>query len=82
MTDSIKLRCKCGATFEQTCSTYLSRGERDEKGRLYQAERRADDWLEMHKACLAPTYSGVPVPVYPPPAPWQPPYVVTSGGAA
>lgn len=52
----IELKCKCGAeaVFEDERGVFINRGgDRDEKGRCYVIEQRADDWQERHQQCLA-----------------------------
>lgn len=49
---NIKAHCSCGASFEISSATYLlPGGARDDKGRVYLAELRAQEWLDMHKDC-------------------------------
>lgn len=48
----IKLTCSCGASFEASSGTFASGGGRkDEKGRVYLVEVRADQWLDRHARC-------------------------------
>jgi len=50
----IKLTCKCGAKIELSDPRmyYIDFGHPDEYGDVFQIERRAREWLQMHKACL------------------------------
>lgn len=52
MTEAIRLTCRCGSTFSMECSSYAAGGRRDDKGRMYIAEVRADAWMAAHAGCL------------------------------
>jgi len=53
---SIDLRCPCGASISlsDAAESYInpSDGSPDKKGRRYQIELRADDWLDRHQKCV------------------------------
>jgi hypothetical protein len=52
----IQLKCTCGASAEfhdEGRGSYINGGGRpDSKGRCFQVEKMADDWLERHMECL------------------------------
>ena len=48
----IKLKCKCGAEAQWDGQEFINGGGRkDEKGRVFVVEQRADEWLALHKGC-------------------------------
>lgn len=53
---AISLRCSCGASINLSdeAESYIlpDTGKPDKKGRRYQIELRADDWLDRHSACI------------------------------
>lgn len=53
---TISLRCPCGASIqlEDAAESYIDpkNGSSDKKGRRYQIELRADDWLDRHSDCI------------------------------
>lgn len=63
----IKLKCKCGATFEMGCSEFINKGGRhDEKHRVFIAELRAEEWLDRHQNCQPVQYGGITSPMIEP----------------
>ena len=67
MQQTIKLRCKCGATFEMDCGEFIqSGGAHDARHRVFIAELRADEWQERHSACQPVTYGGMSLPMISP----------------
>lgn len=61
---TIKLRCKCGATFEMGCAEFINRGgAHDTKHRVFIAELRAEEWLDRHQNCQPAQISGLTVPM-------------------
>ncbi len=52
---SIDLKCSCGASISLTdaAESYINpdTGKADSKGRRYQIELRADNWLDRHSDC-------------------------------
>lgn len=52
MTEAIRLSCRCGSTFSMDCNTYAAGGRRDDNGRIFIAEVRADAWMAAHADCL------------------------------
>ena len=62
----IKLRCKCGATFEMGCSEFINPGGRhDDKHRVFCAELRAEEWLDRHQNCQPEPVGGLTLPMVP-----------------
>ena len=51
----ISLKCSCGAeaVFDDPRGCDGGRVVKDEKGRIYQVELRADEWLDRHTVCVA-----------------------------
>ena len=52
----IELKCKCGASasFSDNRGVYInSDGVADSKGRKFNIEVRADEWLDRHNICYA-----------------------------
>ena len=65
--ESIKLRCKCGATFEMGCNEFINPGGRkDERMRVFIAELRAEEWLDRHQNCQPPIIGGMTLPMLTP----------------
>ncbi|MDY6856724.1 MAG: hypothetical protein SWO11_18855 [Thermodesulfobacteriota bacterium] len=60
----IELKCKCGssAVFQDDRGRYINTGgARDDKGRKYIIEVRADEWLKCHRRCIeGPTFGPDP----------------------
>ena len=51
----IELKCKCGSSvvFSDDRDVYINRGGKlDNKGRKFNIEVRADEWLDRHDICL------------------------------
>lgn len=51
----IKLKCKCGSSvvFSDNRGIYINdAGKPDNKGRKFNIEVRADEWLDRHNICL------------------------------
>ena len=53
---TINLHCSCGASIQlsDAAESYINpdTGKSDKKGRRYQIELRADDWLDRHSDCI------------------------------
>ena len=50
---TIKLSCKCGATFEATGGEFINPGgDKDDRQRVFIVELRAEEWLDRHQGCL------------------------------
>jgi hypothetical protein len=63
LSETIRLKCCCGATFERECIHFLEiHGEPDPRtGYRYAAEEAAAKWREDHLACLAAVRASVKV---------------------
>jgi len=51
----INYRCRCGATFSAEDDSGIpinDDGKSDKKGRRFVIEKKADEWIELHKKCM------------------------------
>lgn len=49
----IDLKCRCGAAATFHDGEFINGGGRkDEKGRVFVVEQRAEEWMERHQPCL------------------------------
>jgi hypothetical protein len=63
----LKLRCKCGATFEMGLREFINPGGRhDERHRVFIAELRGEEWLDRHQNCQPLQVGGFSVPMIQP----------------
>lgn len=67
MAQTIKLRCKCSATFEMDCGQFIyPGGAHDDKHRVFLAELRAEEWLDRHQSCQPAQVGGLMLPMITP----------------